>query len=78
MTTRELAKETLETALSAQKERPKGLILPSDQGSQLASYDFTEYCLQNEGTQSMNKAGGPYDNALMERFFRTMKFEHVN
>lgn len=49
-----------------------------DQGSQLASYDFTEYCLKNEVAQSMNKARCPYDNAVMERFFRTMKFELIN
>lgn len=33
MMTSELTKEILETALSSQKERPKGLILHSDQGS---------------------------------------------
>ena len=73
-----LAKETLETALSSQKERPKDLILHSDQASQFASYDFTEYCLKNNIKQSMSKAGCPYDNAVMERFFRTMKFEFIN
>lgn len=26
----------------------------------------------------MSKAGCPYDNAVMERFFRTMKFELIN
>lgn len=78
MMTSELAKETLETALSSQKKRPKGLILHSEQGSQFASYDFTEYCLKNNIKQSMSKAGCPYDNAVMERFFRTMKFELIN
>lgn len=78
MMTSDLAKETLETALLSQKERPKGLILRSDQGSQFASYNFTEYCLKNEITQSMSKAGCPYDNAVMERYFRTMKFELIN
>mgnify|MGYP003786350299 FL=1 len=76
--TSDLAKETLETALLSQKERPKGLILRSDHGSQFASYNFTEYCLKNEITQSMSKAGCPYDNAVKERYFRTMKFELIN
>lgn len=76
--TSELAKETLEKALSSQKKRPKGLILHSDQGSQFASYNFTEFCLENEVTQSMSKAGCPYDNAVMERFFRILKFELIN
>ena len=26
----------------------------------------------------MSKAGFPYDNAVMKRFFRTMKFELIN
>lgn len=26
----------------------------------------------------MSKAGCPYDNAVMERFFRTMKFELIS
>ncbi len=73
-----LAKETLETALLSQKERPKGLMLHSDQGTQFWSYDFTQYCLENNITQSMSKAGCPYDNAVMERFFKTMKFELIN
>lgn len=47
MMTSEIAKETLETALLAQKKRPKGLVLHSDQGSQFASYNFTQYCLEN-------------------------------
>lgn len=73
MMTSQLAKETLETALLSQKQSPKGLILHSDQGSQFASYDFIEYCLENEVTQRMSKDGCPYDNTVMERFFRTMK-----
>ena len=78
MMTRDLAKETLETALSSQKKRPTGLILHSDQGSQFASYDFTEFCLENEVIQSMSKVGCPYDNTVMEQLFRTMKFELIN
>ena len=78
MMTSELAKETLETALSGHKERPKGLILHSDQGSQFASYDFTEYCLDNEVTQTMSKDGCPYDNAVIKRFLRIIKFELIN
>lgn len=66
MMTRQLAKETLETALLSQKQSPKGLILHGDQGSQFTSYDFIEYCLKNGVTQSMSKAESPYDNAVLE------------
>lgn len=34
--------------------------------------------LENEVIQSMIKAGCPYDNTVMERVFRTMKFELIN
>jgi len=78
MMSSQLAKETLTAALSSQQKKPNKLILHSDQGSQFASYDFTEFCLYHEIRQSMSKAGCPYDNAVMERFFRTMKFELIH
>lgn len=77
MMTSQLAKETLNSALISQDKHPKGLVLHSDQGSQFASDDFTNFCKDKQITQSMSKAGCPYDNAVMERFFRTMKFELI-
>lgn len=53
------------------------LILHSDQGSQFASRDFINYCVENDIIQSMSRAGNPYDNAPMERFYNTMKTEFV-
>ena len=75
--TSDLAKETLETALSSQKKRPTELILRSDQGRQFALYDFTEFCLENEVILSMSKVGCPYDNAVMERFLRIYFEENI-
>lgn len=70
----ELAINTLKRALSTHKIS-KGLILHSDQGCQFTSREFVETCRQNHIQQSMSKAGCPYDNAPMERFFNTLKNE---
>ncbi len=68
----DLAKETLEIALN-QERHPKNLILHSDQGQQFASWEFVMFCKEQGITQSMSKAGCPYDNAPMERFYNTFK-----
>ena len=53
------------------------LILHSDQGSQFTSKAFVEFCESVHVTQSMSKAGYPYDNAPMERYFNTLKSELI-
>lgn len=60
------------------RKPPKGLILHSDQGSQYTSKIFVEYCKEHHIQQSMSKSGGPYDNAVMERYFNTLKHECLN
>ena len=52
--------------------------LHSDQGSQYTSKAFIEFCESVHVTQSMSKAGYPYDNAPMERYFNTLKNECTN
>ena len=49
------------------------LLLHSDQGSQYTSKEFTKFCGKLGIEQSMSKAGYPYDNAPMERYFNTLK-----
>lgn len=58
--------------IESQSEIKRVLILHSDQGSQYTSKDFTEYCKRMSVAQSMSKAGYPYDNAPMERYFNTL------
>jgi len=71
-----LAIKTLAAGL--RKNRIKeNLVLHSDQGSQFASRSFIDYCHTNKITQSMSRAGNPYDNAPMERFYNTMKSELI-
>ena len=75
--TTELAIETLNIALKRHKPA-KGLILHSDQGRQFAAKEFNDFCKKNHIQQSMSKAGCPYDNAPMERFYNTLKNEFFN
>ena len=76
--TSELAIRTLEKAIQNQG-LPKGtLVLHSDQGSQYTAKGFIKYCESNKIIQSMSKAGYPYDNAPMERYFNTLKNECIN
>lgn len=76
--TSDLAIRTLQKALDSQPQIKDGLILHSDQGSQYTSRAFVEFCESVSVTQSMSKAGCPYDNAPMERYFNTLKNEHIN
>lgn len=76
--TSDLAIRTLRKALDSQHPAKKDLILHSDQGSQYTSKAFTEFCESVHVAQSMNKAGYPYDNAPMERYFNTLKNECTN
>ena len=62
-------------------ESPPGdfsLAFHDDQGSQHASRVF-QRCLESHGiAQSMSRPGNPWDNALAESFFKTLKRELVN
>ena len=76
--TADLAVRTLRKAIESQPEIKGVLILHSDQGSQYTSKEFVEYCERMRVTQSMSKAGYPYDNAPMERYFNTLKNDLIN
>ena len=66
--TSDLAIRTLKKALESQPALKVELILHSDQGSQFTSKAFVEFCESVHVTQSMSKAGHPYDNAPMDCF----------
>ncbi len=76
--TSDLAVKTLSKAISSQRNIPDGLILHSDQGSQYTSVEFIMFCKEHGIIQSMSKAGCPYDNAPMERYYNTLKAELIN
>lgn len=54
------------------------LVFHDGQGSPYASRAF-QRCLESHGiAQSMSRQGNPWDNALAESFFKTLKREPVN
>jgi transposase InsO family protein len=72
------ALDALQMALyNRRDENLSGLIHHSDRGVQYTSMAFTE-CLRNHGIQISNcRKGNPYDNAYVESFFKTLKYEEV-
>jgi putative transposase len=50
-------------------------ILNSDQGVQFTSELWERMCLENDIKLSMSHKGGSTDNAYIERFWRTLKYE---
>ncbi len=75
--TADLAIRTVKKALESQPAIKGKLILHSNQGSQYTSKEFTDFCTKAGITQSMSKAGYPYDNAPMERYYNTLKNELI-
>ena len=71
--------DALEQAVGRESP-PEGfsLVFHDGQGSQHASRAF-QRCLESHGiAQSMSRPGNPWDNALAESFFKTLKRELVN
>ena len=64
----------LENAL-IERGYPKGLLFHSDQGSQYASRKFRRILWRHRIDQSMSRRGNCWDNAPMERLFRSSKTE---
>ena len=76
--TEKLAIDALEQAVG--REDPPSdysLVFHDDQGVQYTSRAF-QRCLESHGiAQSMSRPGNPWDNALAESFFKTLKRELV-
>jgi transposase InsO family protein len=67
----------LRMAITGRKSEP-GIIHHSDQGVQYASGDYIAELESHGFLVSMARAGNPYENAVMESFFKTLKYEEVN
>lgn len=67
----------LRMAIAERKPLP-GCIHHSDQGVQYASCDYVKELKQHGFLISMARAGNPYENAQVESFFKTLKYEEVN
>jgi transposase InsO family protein len=76
---------TLDTALTLQalkmaiatRKSGAGVIHHSDQGVQYASGEYVVELQSHGFLISMARAGNPYENAMMESFFKTLKYEEV-
>jgi len=66
----------LEAAFRNRKP-PPGCIHHSDRGVQYASGDYVRALEESGLRPSMSARGNPYDNAMMESFFKTLKQEEV-
>jgi putative transposase len=61
----------------AERQPSSGVIHHSDQGVQYASNEYVDE-LKGYGFEiSMARTGNPYENAMMESFFKTLKHEEV-
>jgi transposase InsO family protein len=71
-----LTLEALKMAIERRKPGP-GVIHHSDQGVQYASTEYVAELKRQGFLVSMARAGNPYENARMESFFKTLKYEEV-
>jgi len=72
-----LTLQALRVAIAERRPGP-GVIHHSDQGVQYASGDYVAELRSHGFLVSMARAGNPYENARMESFFKTLKYEEVN
>ena len=59
------------------RRQPQGLLFHSDQGSQYGSRNFRQRLWRYRMRQSMSRRGNCWDNATMERVFRSLKTEWI-
>ena len=73
----ELCLAALKIAL-ANRKPPPGCIHHSDRGVQYACHEYVAMLEEANMKISMSRTGNPYDNAHMESFFKTLKYEEVH
>jgi putative transposase len=72
-----LIKDCVQKALDSRKIT-SSLIFHSDRGSQYTSFTFRKFLDDANIIQSFSKLAHPWDNAVMESFFKYMKKEELN
>lgn len=73
----QLAIDTLNDALNT-RGAVSGLMFHSDRGSQFTAKRFRQYLDSLNIVQSFSAKGHPYDNAVMECFFKYLKKEETD
>jgi len=71
-----LTLRALRMAITERQSGP-GIIHHSDQGVQYASGEYVDELRSHGFKISMARTGNPYENARMESFFKTLKYEEV-
>ena len=66
----------LDSALS-RREIKEGCIHHSDQGAQYRSEEYVKYLKESGFRISMSDKGSPTQNAFIESFFKTLKYEEI-
>jgi transposase InsO family protein len=72
-----LTLKALRMAIATRQPAP-GVIHHSDQGVQYASAEYVAELCRHGFQVSMARSGNPYENATMESFFKTLKYEEVH
>ena len=71
-----LVTQVLRRAVETRRPHP-GLLFHSDQGVQYRSESYRQQLAQHQIRQSMSRKGNCWDNAPMERIFRSLKTEWI-
>lgn len=72
-----LAIDTVNSAVAA-RGKSSGIIFHTDRGSQFTSAQFRKHMNILNMIQSFSAKGHPYDNAVIECFFKYLKKEEIN
>jgi transposase InsO family protein len=75
--TSKLVMDALQMAIW-RRNKPRGVIIHSDRGSQYCSHDYQELLANNGFICSMSKRGDCYDNASMESWNHSFKVEAIH
>jgi len=59
----------------AARNQPQGLMFHSDQGAQYMAHEFRSLLRKHHVKQFFSKPGTPFDNAVAESFFASIKKE---
>ena len=74
----QLTLAALNMAIINKKPVVSQLLVHSDQGSHYSSHVYRNHLSVLGIRQSMSRRGNCWDNSVMERFFRSLKSEHLN
>jgi putative transposase len=72
----QLAVNALRMAITQRRPKPK-LIVHSDRGTQFASALYRQTLVEHQLIASMSRKGNCYDNAFIESFWSSLKYETV-